>query len=229
LKYPLYKQTGKKLVELAKLNKEDVIIELGCGTGITTKMIAEKVKKVIAIDWSKKAIEIAKKYVNKENVNFVCGNIFDIKGISSEKVLANICVSIITSKESKKIKNFLKPNGILYFNVPGQYMKGYEGGTLIKEIKYLLEGYGYFLSEKEHDKKYTKSAIEKKLDLKLTKICELKIKRTKEDITEFYKIPIFRYNLFGNIPSRVINKVLKEITIDSFYSTIIYFKGKLKN
>lgn len=228
LKYPLYKQTSKKLVELAELNKEDIVIELGCGTGITTKMIAKRVKKVIAIDRSKKAIEIAKKYVNN-NVDFICGDIFDIKGINSKKVLANLCISIIISKESKKIKNFLKPNGIFYFNVPSQYMKNYGNTKLIKEIKSLLEAHGYNLPKREHNKRYTKISIEKKLDLKLTKIYELNIKRVKKDLVKFYSIPIFRYNLFGNIPSYVINKVLKEITVAPVYSTCIYFKGKLKN
>ena len=75
LKYPLYRKTSEKLVQLANLNRKEEVIELGCGTGITTKMIAEKVKKVIAIDQSKKAIEIAKKYVNKPNVTFICDDI----------------------------------------------------------------------------------------------------------------------------------------------------------
>jgi len=225
LKYPLYRKTSEKLVQLANLNRKEEVIELGCGTGITTKMIAEKVKKVIAIDQSKKAIEIAKKYVNKPNVTFICDDIFNVSGIKAKKVLSNICVSPVFSEKSNRIKNFLKKGGEIYFSLPNQFFKRRRKKLWVDEVRRYLKEFGYEMPRRG-DAILTLPLIEEKLGLKIEKIAELKIRRTKEDLIEFFKIPVFRRHSFGNIPEEIISKAFKKTKIKTFTSTIYFFRGR---
>ncbi len=53
--YPIYRETGKKLVELADIRPGMSVVDLACGTGIVTERIASALEgtgSVIAIDLS---------------------------------------------------------------------------------------------------------------------------------------------------------------------------------
>ena len=68
-------QSTKKLIELVKINKNDVVLDVACGTGVVTKQIQKKVGNaghVIGVDTSTTAIKIAKKWnENNKNLDFV--------------------------------------------------------------------------------------------------------------------------------------------------------------
>ncbi len=64
-------------INLAKLNKDDVVLDLYCGTGTITSIVASHVKKVIGIEIVEDAIIDAKKNLkinNINNVRFICGD-----------------------------------------------------------------------------------------------------------------------------------------------------------
>jgi len=70
---------GKEMIErhvkrydwtLSKLNADDDVLELCCGSGYGSKMIAEKCKKVLALDKSKDAIAYAKQHYKKDNLQY---------------------------------------------------------------------------------------------------------------------------------------------------------------
>lgn len=64
-------------ISLAKLDKEDVALDLYCGTGTITSIIARYVKKVVGIEIVEDAIKDAKenlKINNINNVTFICGD-----------------------------------------------------------------------------------------------------------------------------------------------------------
>ena len=69
-----YKRTRKDdyqnvLFEKLILDKNDVVLDVGCGEGSVTIPIAKKVKKVIGIDSSKKMLEYLKKRADENNLN----------------------------------------------------------------------------------------------------------------------------------------------------------------
>ena len=87
-------QSTKKLIELIKINKNNLVLDVACGTGVVTKQIEKRISKsgyVIGIDTSTTAIKIAKKYneknknldfINTDAENFTFSKKFDIDNLS---------------------------------------------------------------------------------------------------------------------------------------------------
>ena len=84
----LYKQVGKtvngipvesgqldiisnNIIDKLALKSDDILIDLCCGNGLITKSLAENVKKVIGIDFSKDLIKVAKVTNNAENISYI--------------------------------------------------------------------------------------------------------------------------------------------------------------
>ena len=90
-----YKKTYQDTIELSKkyLNSNSTVLDFGCSTGITTVDLAKYVKKIIAIDISKKMIGVAEiKTSNQKikNIDYFATDIFDPKfnGLKVDVVFA---------------------------------------------------------------------------------------------------------------------------------------------
>jgi len=82
-----------KIVEAAKIKPTDTIVEIGPGTGVLTRALAEKAKKVIAIEKDRKMIEVLKETLKGyENVQIIEGDVLetDINLPKAYKVVANL-------------------------------------------------------------------------------------------------------------------------------------------
>lgn len=91
-----------KIVAAAEISKNDVVLEVGPGTGNLTKKLAEKAGKVIAIEKDRRLIELLKETFKNTNVEIAEGDILklDIEtlfknskleiGNSDYKVVGNI-------------------------------------------------------------------------------------------------------------------------------------------
>jgi 16S rRNA (adenine1518-N6/adenine1519-N6)-dimethyltransferase len=79
------------LVDSADLHKNDVVLEVGCGTGSLTDILAEKAGRVVAVDADKKLIKIAEYQLEKyENIDFFASDILDGKNSISNIVINSI-------------------------------------------------------------------------------------------------------------------------------------------
>ena len=119
-------QSTKKLIELIKINKNNLVLDIACGTGVVTKQIQKKIGKsghVIGIDTSTTAIKIAKKeneknknldFLNADAENFSFSKKFDI-------VTCQYALFFFPNaqKALKNIKNSLKKSGIIGISVHG--------------------------------------------------------------------------------------------------------------
>jgi ubiquinone/menaquinone biosynthesis C-methylase UbiE len=108
------------LKKITKWNKNDIVLDAGCGSGRFIKLLNPFVKEVHGIDTSERALKIAKSYKIK-NAIIRNGNVLKIPYGNDffDKV---ICIDVIEhikddKKVLKEIKRVLKKNGeaIVYF------------------------------------------------------------------------------------------------------------------
>jgi len=82
-----------KIADSANLQKNDVVLEIGPGTGNLTQELVKRVKKVIIVEKDLRMIEILKKtFGNLENIEIIQGDILKIKElkIKNYKIVANL-------------------------------------------------------------------------------------------------------------------------------------------
>ncbi len=82
---------AKREVEYADIKKSDIVLEIGPGKGILTKILAKKAKKVIAIEYDKNLFEYLYKIL-PENVELINndGVKVDFKNIHFNKIVSNL-------------------------------------------------------------------------------------------------------------------------------------------
>ncbi len=88
----------QKIIQTAELSKNDIVLEVGPGLGVLTKQLAQKAKKVMAIEKDEKIVEILKETLKiYKNIEIIHGDILrsDLcKGRTSDlkkyKLVANI-------------------------------------------------------------------------------------------------------------------------------------------
>ncbi|MCK4745024.1 ribosomal RNA small subunit methyltransferase A [Candidatus Parcubacteria bacterium] len=101
-----------KIIKIADLKKEDTVLEIGAGIGTLTRELAEKVKKVIAVEIDRELVKVLRKIFSRTgNIeiieksalsnDFKIANFIDIK--NSYKVVANLPYNIT----SRFIRKFL--------------------------------------------------------------------------------------------------------------------------
>ncbi|MCW1305231.1 MAG: class I SAM-dependent methyltransferase [Candidatus Parvarchaeota archaeon] len=88
----------EKIEKFVKFDKEDVVLDIGCGTGKITKIIKDKVKMIIGIDISREMARLTKKNLvpcivaDAENLPF--------KRNKFDKI---ICLTVIQNIEDQKM------------------------------------------------------------------------------------------------------------------------------
>lgn len=110
------------LQELKNL-KDKRVLDLGCGNGYYTKILAEKGAKVIGIDFSPNQIEIAKRINEHKNLNYIVLDGERLSGIqnnSIDYIFMSLVIPSIENKEKlekilSEIKRVLKKNGEFLF------------------------------------------------------------------------------------------------------------------
>jgi len=123
----LYDWVEKKtIINTLGLKDSDVVLDAGCGTGRITRLIAKNVKKVYAIDFSPKSIDILNRKLYEEKIynveTYVC-SILDPLPIL-EKVDKIVSIQVIQhihrNEINKALMNLyeqLKPGGVFVATV----------------------------------------------------------------------------------------------------------------
>ena len=101
-----------KIVETADIKSDDIILEVGPGLGILTTELAERAKRIIAVEKDKELCEILKNILTAQNiinVEIVHGDILQLQQIQKlqrYKIVANIPYYLT----SPLIRKFLEAN-----------------------------------------------------------------------------------------------------------------------
>jgi len=70
--------------------KDKIVCEVGCGCGLGTYLYSLVAKKIYAVDYSEEAIEYAKQYPLKDNVEFIEQNLEKYTNLPEHEVLVAI-------------------------------------------------------------------------------------------------------------------------------------------
>lgn len=87
------------------IDTEDIVLDVGCGNGFNTYLIAKKAKKVIGIDINKENIDYAKKKFSQSNIEYILGDILDFSYNHKFNV---IVLSNVLEHIKERIKLLLK-------------------------------------------------------------------------------------------------------------------------
>lgn len=106
------------------LKKEFLVVDVACGSGYGSKMMAQNGCKVIGIDCSKEAIELCKKYNNHPNITWMIGDIQNFSKIVAINVDAIVCFETLEHIESgqesvlRQFKSKLKSKSPAICSIP---------------------------------------------------------------------------------------------------------------
>ncbi|HEB13784.1 MAG TPA: ribosomal RNA small subunit methyltransferase A [candidate division WWE3 bacterium] len=110
-------QVAKDLTEAAEIKKSDTVLEVGAGTGVLTKFLAQKAKKVIAVEIDPDLIHHLKKNLeNLSNVEIVNTDILtlDISEFSPSKIVGSIPYQITSPLIHKILHSQDRPKSITF-------------------------------------------------------------------------------------------------------------------
>lgn len=120
-------QTYRHIIQRTKATLEisNVVLDLGCGTGLISNEVAEDVKQIHAIDISSAMIAIAEKKAkarNIANINYAHTTIFDerYKKGSFDVILAFHVLHLLEDEQIvlQRMNELLKPGGLLISATP---------------------------------------------------------------------------------------------------------------
>jgi 16S rRNA (adenine1518-N6/adenine1519-N6)-dimethyltransferase len=82
------------IVESADIQSNDVVLEVGCGTGSLTSALLEKAGKVICVEYDKTLAGIAKEQLAKfNNLDLINADILDTKHLLNESVIYALSIA----------------------------------------------------------------------------------------------------------------------------------------
>jgi 16S rRNA (adenine1518-N6/adenine1519-N6)-dimethyltransferase len=120
------------LVETANIQKDDIVLEVGCGTGSMTGALAEKAGRVVAVELDLNLSEIAKKQLSEiENLQLINTDILESKHTLNQAVVAALALA----QEQCRGRNLLVAN--LPYDVASSLMMNLVMGPTIADAMYV--------------------------------------------------------------------------------------------
>jgi len=138
-KFRNYENESLRIVDALGISKNDIVVDMGCGTGGVSLYLAKSCKKLYAIDISPKMIELCNSKIAKEKINNVfpiCSGFLSYKhnGEPVDVVISNAVLHHLPDfwklVALKKINKILKPGGKFFlfdvvFSFPVEEHKKY--------------------------------------------------------------------------------------------------------
>ena len=136
---------------------DGLVLELGCGTGTFTELLAADGYDMIGVDNSVEMLEIAaqKKEVSGADILYLCQDMREFELYGTVRAVVSICDSMnyITGEEDLKtvfslVNNYLDPGGIFLFDLKTVfYFREVMGDCVLadnrEEASYIWENYYY--------------------------------------------------------------------------------------
>jgi len=130
-KTTMYQELSQAMVNLAQIEPGMRVLDLGCGTGVTTQHVLQSLGgtgHVYALDISAPMLNIAREQVQSSQVTFLHGDAADAANllIDQPPVDRIVCNSVFWQFRHKPdvmsaLQQVLAPNGLFIFNAPEPY------------------------------------------------------------------------------------------------------------
>ena len=131
----------KKIIEYAKLTKEDTVLEIGPGIGTLTIELAKKAKKVIAIEQDTTIFNILKKRLEKEqidNVELINGDAVKVDFPPFNKIVSNLPYQISSPISFKFLRHDFDLAILMYQKEFADRMNGKVGTKQYSRLSAML-------------------------------------------------------------------------------------------
>ena len=120
------------LTDSANIQKKDIVLEVGCGTGSLTEILAEKAGRVIAVEFDGKLFEIAQKQLEKiENIDFINSDILENK-----KTIKHTVTNLIR-QACERFSGRLLLVANLTYNIASPLILNFITGPIVAEAMYV--------------------------------------------------------------------------------------------
>jgi ubiquinone/menaquinone biosynthesis C-methylase UbiE len=126
--YSSYQETSSDLVRLAKVAQNHHVIDLACGTGITSQALLEVLGEsghIYAIDLAPAMLAVARKNIQATNISFHHGPAEAVHELIPQPVDRIVCNSAFWQTNGEKtlqsLRKILKPEGTFTFNIPDTF------------------------------------------------------------------------------------------------------------
>ncbi len=127
-----YEKWADYIEEIFKINnvKPNLVLDLGCGTGSITNILASRGYDMIGIDMSVDMLNIAREKATEQGLDvlYLCQDIrnFELYGTVDAVICTLDVLNYLTDinhidKTFKLFKNYLNPNGIFIFDINTEY------------------------------------------------------------------------------------------------------------
>lgn len=105
----------ERMVNYADLSSNDVVLEIGAGIGNLTSLLAQRAKKVIAVERDRRFARILRESVGHyKNVEIIMGDILKLRIPSFDKVVANLPYGISSEITFKLLEQGFKLAVMMY-------------------------------------------------------------------------------------------------------------------
>jgi ubiquinone/menaquinone biosynthesis C-methylase UbiE len=142
----MYQELSRLMVQLAEIEPGMRVLDLGCGTGITTQAVLEVVGEsghVYAVDISVPMLAVAREQVTSKRVTFIQADAAAITDLADGSVERVVCNSVFWQFRHKpevmaELHRVLAPQGRFVFNAPEPYFM-FEAIPRSKKVSVLFE------------------------------------------------------------------------------------------
>jgi len=169
-----------KIIESIKLDREDIVLEIGPGLGALTQDLCRKVKKVIAVEKDKRLYDFIKKNIFLDNLESINKDFLDyeFKNITSKLIVVGNLPYSISSPILNHIINNRGHIKSIYITVQtefGERLAALPGSKDFSSLSCYAQFYGdpkilfkiprgVFLPAPEVDSSFLKISFEKQID-----------------------------------------------------------------
>jgi ubiquinone/menaquinone biosynthesis C-methylase UbiE len=141
----MYQELSRLMVQLAEIESGMRVLDLGCGTGVTTQAVLQALGEsghVHALDISAPMLEVARKQIASERVSFIEADAA-ATSLPDHSIQRVVCNSVFWQFRHKpevmaELRRVLTPDGRFIFNAPEPYFM-FEAIPRSKRVSVLFE------------------------------------------------------------------------------------------